>query len=71
MSIKHQVGIDATKNVKAELIFKRETQSQGMAIKGCKNEKEVFNASACIGGWLNNQKHIRFIGAGTSYKNGA
>ena len=71
MIIKHKVGIDATKTVNAELIFEREAQSQGMAIKGCKNDKEAFNASDCIGDWLNNQRNIRFIGAGTSYKNGA
>ena len=41
--IKHQVAINATENVKEKLIFEREAQSYGVAIKGYHNDNGIFN----------------------------
>ena len=45
VNIKHQVAINATKNVKETLTFEREAQSQGVAIKGYHTNNEIFNYS--------------------------
>ena len=43
--IKHQVDINATETFKAKLTFKRESQSQGVVIKGYHTDNGIFNAS--------------------------
>ena len=45
LSIKHQVAINSTKNVKAKLTFEREAQSQRVVIKGYHTDNGIFNAS--------------------------
>ena len=45
MSIKHQLALNTTENIKAKLTFDREAQIQGMAIKGYHNYNIIFNAS--------------------------
>ena len=46
LSIKHQVDINATENVKAKLTFDREAQSQGVVIKGYHTYNGIFNSSS-------------------------
>ena len=43
VSIKHQVAINATETVKEKLTFERESQSQGVVIKGYHNDNGIFN----------------------------
>ena len=43
MSIKHQVAIHATENVKAKLTFEREDKSQGVMIN--EYHTDIFNIS--------------------------
>ena len=43
MSIKHQVGINATETVKAKLTFDREDKSQGLMINVY--HTDIFNTS--------------------------
>ena len=69
--IKHQVAINATETVKAKLNFEREVQSQEVVIKGYHTDNGIFNASDFMEELLNNQKKIRFSGAGASHHNGA
>ena len=45
VSIKHQVAINATENVKSKLIFERKDQSQGGVIKGYQTDNGIFNVS--------------------------
>ena len=45
VSIKHQVDINATETVKAKLTFERESQIQGVVIKGYHTDNGIFNAS--------------------------
>ena len=71
MSIKHQVAINSTENVKAKLIFEREAQSQGVVIKGYHTYNGIFNASEFMEELLKKQKNISFSGDGASHQNGA
>ena len=70
VSIKQKVAINATETVKAKLTFEREAQSQGVAIKGYHTDNGIFNASEFMKELLNNQKKIKFSGAGASHQNG-
>ena len=70
MSIKHQVAINATETVKVKLTFERDSQSQGVVIKGYHTDNGIFNASEFIEELLKNQKKIIFSGAGASHQNG-
>ena len=45
VSIKYQVAINATETVKAKLTFERESQSQGVVIKGYHTYNGIFNSS--------------------------
>ena len=69
MSIKHQVAIHATENVKAKLTFEREDNSQGVMINEYHTEK--FNTSKFMEKLLKKQKKLRFSAAGASHQNGA
>ena len=71
MSIKNQVDINATETVKAKLIFKREDQSQGVAIKVYHTYNGIFNAYEFMKEMFKNQQKISFSGARASHKNGA
>ena len=71
VSIKHQVTINSTENVKAKLTFEREAKSQGVVIKGYHTDNGIFNYSEFMEEMLKKQKNIRFSGAGASHKNGA
>ena len=71
VSIKHQVAINATENVKAKLNFEREAQSQVMVIKGYHTDNWIFNASEFMEELLKNRQKIRFSGASISHQNGA
>ena len=55
VSIKHQVAINATESVKANLEFEKEDQSQGVVIKGYQTDNEIFNASEFMEELLKNQ----------------
>ena len=69
MSIKHQLDIHATENVKAKLTFEREDKSQGVMIN--EYHTDIFNTSNFMEGLLKKQKNLRFSGAGASHQNGA
>ena len=71
MSIKHQLAINVTETVKAKLTFERETQSQGVVIKGYHTDNGIFNALYFMEYLLKKQQEISFSGAGTSHQNGA
>ena len=43
--IKHQVGINANETVKAKLTFDRDSQIQGVVIKGYHTDNGTFNDS--------------------------
>ena len=45
MSINNQVHINSTETIKEKLTFERESQSQGVTIKGYHADNGVFNAS--------------------------
>ena len=45
VSIKYQVDINATENVKAKLTFEMKAQSQGVVIKGYHTNNGIFDAS--------------------------
>ena len=64
VSINHQVDINTTENVKSELTFEREDQSQGVVIKGYHTDNGIFDASDFIEEMLKKQQNIRFRGAG-------
>ena len=68
--IKNQVAINATETVKAKLTFERETQIQGVVIKGYHTDNGIFNASDFMEELLKQQKKISFSGAGASHLNG-
>ena len=70
MSIKHQVAINATENIKSKITLEREYQSQEVPIKGYHTGNGIFNASEFLEELFGEQKKIRFTGAGTSYQNG-
>ena len=70
-SIKQQVAINATENVKAKITFEREDQSQGVAIKGYHTDNGIFNSSEFTEELLKKQQKIRFSGAGASHQNGS
>ena len=44
VSIMHQVNINATETIKANLTFEREAQSQGVVIKVFRTDSSIFNA---------------------------
>ena len=69
--IKHQVAINATKNLKAKFTFEREAQSQGVVIKLYHTDNGIFNASEFMEDLFKNQQNIRFSEAGASHQNGA
>ena len=69
MRIKHQVAINATKNVKAKLTFEMEDRSQVVMINVY--HTDIFNTSKFMEELLKNQKKLRFSGAGTSHQNEA
>ena len=71
VSIKHQVAINGTENVKAKLTFEREAQSHGVVIKGYHTDNGIFNSSEFMEELLKKQQKIRFSGAGASHQNGA
>ena len=71
VSIKHQVDINATETVKAKLTFERESQSQGVVIKGYHTDNGIFNSSEFMDELLKKQQKIIFSGAGASHQNGA
>ena len=71
VSIKLQVAINATENVKAKLIFEREAQSQGVVIKGYHTDNGILNSSEFMEELFKKQQKIWFSGAGASHKNGA
>ena len=71
VSIKHQVDINATENVKEKLNFEMEAHSQGGVIKVCHTDNGIFNASEFMEELLNKQQNIRFSGSGVSHKNGS
>ena len=48
MSIKHQLALNTTENVKAKLTFDREAQSYGVVIKVYHTDNEIFNDSYFI-----------------------
>ena len=58
VSIKHQVAINATENVKAKLTFDREAQSQGVVIKGYHTDNGIFNSSELMEELLKKQQNI-------------
>ena len=45
VSIKQQVDINATENIKAKRIFDREARSKGVVIKGYHTDNGIFYAS--------------------------
>ena len=45
VSIRHKVTINATETVKEKLNFERESQSQGVVIKGYHTDNGIFNVS--------------------------
>ena len=54
MSIKHQMAIKATENVKAKLTFEREDKSQGVMIN--EYHTDIFNTSKFMEELLKKQK---------------
>ena len=69
--IKHQLDINATETVKAKIAFEREDKIQGVVIKEYHTDNGILNASDFMEELLNNQKKIRFSGAGASHQNEA
>ena len=43
--INHQVAINSTENFKEKITFERDTQSQGVVIKGYHTDNGILNAS--------------------------
>ena len=71
MSIKHQVAINYTESINEKPTFERESQIQGVVIKGYHNDNKIFNASEFMEEPLKKHQKIRFSGAGDLHKNGA
>ena len=71
MSIKHQVDINATETVKANLTFDREDKIQGVMINVYHTDNGIFNTSKFIEEMMKNQKKIRFSEASASHQNEA
>ena len=67
MCINHQVAINANENVKAKLTLERKDKSQGVMINVY--HTDILNTSKCIEELLNNQKKLKFSGAGASQQN--
>ena len=67
VSIKHQVAINATENVKAKLTFEREAQSQLVVIKGYHTDDGILNSPEFMEELLKKQQKIRYSGAGASH----
>ena len=65
------MSMDATEMFNAKLTFERESQSQGVVIKGYHTVNGILNASEFMVDMLKNHKKIRFSGDGASRKNGA
>ena len=59
MSIKHQVDIHDTENIKAKLTFEREGKIQGVMINEYHTDK--FNTSKFMEELLKKQQKLRFI----------
>ena len=70
-SIKHHVDINAIETFKAKLTFERESQIQGVAIKGYNTDNGILNASEFMEELLKIHQKIRFLGAGASHQNGS
>ena len=68
-SIKHQVDINGTENVKAKLTFEKEDKSQEVMIKVY--HTDTFNTSKFMEKLFNKHKKLRFSAAGASHQNGA
>ena len=71
MIIKHQVAINATKNVKEKLTFEREDKSKGLIINVHHTEIGIFNTSNFMEELFKKQQKISFSGARSSHQNGA
>ena len=69
MSIKHQVAINATENIKAKITFDREAQSQGVLIRQQRGDNGILNDSESMKELLKNQQNIRIVGSGASHQN--
>ena len=69
MSIKNQVAIHVTENVKAKLTFEREDKIQEVMIKVY--HTDTFNTSKFMDKLLKKQQKLRFSAAGASHQNGA
>ena len=70
VSIKHQMAINATENIKEKITFYRESQSQGVTIKGCHTDNGIFNESDFMEELFKKEKNIMFSGASISHQNG-
>ena len=71
VGINHQVGINATKTIKAKLTFEREDKSQGVMINVYRNDNEILNTSKFTEGLLKKQQKIRFSGDSALHQNGS
>ena len=69
MSIKHQVAINATENIKAKLTFEREDKSQGAMIN--EYHTDISNTSIFLEELFKKQQKLRFSEAGASHQNWA
>ena len=69
MSINHQVAINVTETVKEKINFERESQIQGVAIKGYHTNNGILNASEFMEDLLKNHQNTRFSGASASHQN--
>ena len=69
ISIKHQVAINATENIKAKITFDREAKSQGVLIKLQHSDNGIINDSESMKELLKNQQNIRIVGSGASHQN--
>ena len=65
------MAISATETGKAELTFYRESQIQGVVIKGYQTVNGIFNDSYFMEELLKNQRKISFSGAGASHQDGS
>ena len=59
MSIKYQVDINGTENVKEKLPFDREDKRQGLMIKVYHTDNGIFNTSKFIEELLKKQKKYK------------
>ena len=69
--INNQVNINATETIKSKLSCEKGFKIHGVVINGHHTDNGIFNGSKFIEEILNNQKKIRFSGAGASNQNGA